>query len=132
MRYIKLEASARQALEKIHRTHAKSHVRQRAQCLLLSNKGYNVPELARFFSTRTHTFRGWFNRWESEGVQGLEIRPGRGLKPSISDENTALIASIKEEVKVNPHNMREVVEKLNERWCTTLTVGQVKTFLKKN
>jgi len=88
--------------------------------------------LARFFSTRTHTVRGWFNRWESEGVQGLEIRPGRGLKSIIKEEDTEFVASIKEEVSLNPRNLNQVVEKLNSKWGTTLSVMQLKRFIKKN
>jgi transposase len=132
MRYIKLEASARQELDKIYRTHTKPHVRQRAHCLLLSDRGYSVPKLANIFLTRTHTVREWFNRWESEGAGGLEIRPGRGLKPSIDERNTAFVISIKEEVNLNPHNLREAVERLNTGWNTSLTALQVKNLIKKN
>jgi len=132
MRYIELDKIARQELEKVYLTHAKSHVRQRAQCLLLSDQGYPVPTLADIYSTRTHTVREWFNRWESEGVKGLEIRPGRGLKPAINVENTSLVSHIKEEVSLNPHNLRDVVERINARWGTSLSVGQLKSFLKKN
>ena len=99
---------------------------------MLSDRGYSVPSLADIFFTRTHTVRDWFNRWEAEGSQGLEIRPGRGLKPSIKEEDTAFVASIKEEVSFNPRNLSQVVEKLNEKWGTTLTVRQLKNFLKKN
>ena len=132
MRYIELNESARQELEKIYHTHAKSHVRQRAQCLLLSDQGYSVPTLSDIYSTRTHTVRGWFNRWEAEGVKGLEIRPGRGLKPVIDAENSDFVSNIKEEVSLNPHNLRDVVERINARWGTSLSVGQLKSFLKKN
>ena len=102
MRYIKLEASSRQELRTVYRTHAKPHVRQRAHCILLSDRGYSVSKLSDIFLTRKHTVREWFNRWESEGVQGLEIRSGRGLKPSIDESNTDFVTSIKEEVKQNP------------------------------
>ena len=132
MRYIELDVTARQELEKVYHTLAKSHVRQRANCLLLSDQGYPVPTLADIFSTRTHTVREWFNRWETEGFQGLEIRPGRGLKPSISAENTSLVTTIKEEVSLNPQNLRDVVERINARCGTSLSVGQIKSFLKKN
>jgi transposase len=132
MRYIELDETARQELEKVYHTHAKSHVRQRAQCLLLSDQGYSVPMLADIYSTRTHTVRAWFNRWESEGVQGLEIRPGRGLKPVIDAGNASFVASIREEISLNPHSLREVVERLNARWGASLTVGQLKSFIKKN
>ena len=132
MRYIKLDTTARQELEQVYHTHAKSHVRQRAQCLLLSARGYSVPKLAAIYSTRTHTVRQWFNRWESEGIQGLEIRPGRGLKPAIDAENISFVTHIREEVSLNPYNLRDVVERINARWGTSLSVGQMKAFLKKN
>jgi transposase len=132
MRFIQLENSAIKVLEKIYHSHSKSHVRQRAQCLLLSHKGYSVPKLADIFSTRTHTIRAWFNRWEEEGAIGLEIRPGRGLKPAISLEDTAFVSDIKQELSLDPHNLRQVVERLNLRWGKSLTVKQIKTFIKKN
>jgi transposase len=132
MRYIELAASARQELGKVYRTHAKSRVRQRAQCLLLSDQGYSVPMLADIFSTRTHTVREWFNRWETEGICGLEIRPGRGLKPSINEADTVFVARIKEEVSLNPRNLSQVVERLNTQWNTSLSARQLKTFLKKS
>jgi transposase len=133
MRYInKLEESSKYELYKVYRTHPKSHVRQRAQCLLLSDKGYSVPTLADIFSTRTHTVRDWFNRWEADGVRGLEIRPGRGLKPSINEDDAVFVASIREEVSLDPRNLSQVVEKLNQKWSTTLSVKQLKTFLKKS
>ena len=94
MRFVKLKISEKLELEDIYHHHSKSHVRQRAHCLLLSDRGFKVPKLAEIFLTRTHTVRGWFSRWEKEGVNGLEIRPGRGLKPSINIENTAFVASI--------------------------------------
>jgi transposase len=132
MRFIKLTEADRQELDNIYHTHSKSHVRQRAQCLLLSNRGYKIPLLADIFTTRTHTVRTWFNRWEQEGLLGLNIRSGRGLKPSIKIEDTIFVDSIKEEVSLDPYKISRVVEKLNAKWGTTLTVRQLKTFLKKN
>jgi transposase len=132
MRFIKLEDSERQELNKFYHTHSKSHVRRRAHCLLLSDKGYSVPKLAAIFFTRTHTVRCWFDRWQSEKIKGLDIRPGRGLKPTIREEDTALVSSIREEVSLDPRNLSRVVEKLNAKWGISLTVKQVKNFLKKN
>jgi transposase len=131
MRFIKLENSDWQELEKIYHTHSKSHVHCRAHCILLSHKGHSVPKLADIFFTRTHTVRAWFNCWLSDGIKGLDIRPGRGLKPTIKEENTAFVASIKEEVDLDPNNLKKVVEKLNVKWNTNLTVRQLKVFLKK-
>jgi len=132
MRYIKLDGPSRQDLEKIYQTHSKLHVRQRAHCILLSDRGFSVPQLAFFFSTRTHTVRAWFDRWEAEDVKGLEIRPGRGLKPSIDEKDADLISEIKREVALDPRNLRQAVERLNERLGLSLTVRSLRTLLKKN
>jgi transposase len=132
MRYIKLNEVERQELSRIYHNHSKSYVRQRAHCLLLSNRGYKIPILADIFLTRKHTVRAWFNRWEKEGLNGLGVRPGRGLKPSIREEDTAFVADIKVEVSIDPNNLKNVVAKLNAKWNTNLTVRQLKVFLKKN
>jgi transposase len=132
MRFIKLDQSDEQELARIYRTHAKFHIRQRAHCLLLSNKNYRVPMLAGIFSTRKHTIREWFDRWENEGFQGLEIRPGRGLKPAIREENTELVDCIRKEVCADPQSLRSVVDKVSTQFGINLSVRQIKTFLKKN
>ena len=132
MRYIHLTESELQSFENLYRTGAKSHIRQRAQCILLSHRGYSVPSLAKMFSTRTHTVRAWFNRWDTEGIQGLEIRPGRGLKPAIRLDDAALVESIKEEAAAHPRNIKEAVLRINARWGLDLSEGQLKTFLKKS
>lgn len=132
MRYIELSEEARKALTEIYCSHAKSHVRRRAQCLLLSAQGYSVPELSDIFSTRTHTVREWFNRWEDKGVSGLEILPGRGLKPAIREENAEPVSSIRKEVRSDPRNLSSVVEKLNAQWGLHLSVSQLQSFLKKS
>jgi hypothetical protein len=54
------------------------------------------------------------------------------LKPAIKAEDATLVASIREEVALTPQNLRDVVERLNARCNTSLTVKQLKNFLKKN
>jgi transposase len=132
MRFIKLEDLEKRELKKIYRSHPKLHVRQRAHCLLLSDAGHSVPRLSGIFFTRTHTIRAWFGRWLTDRFKGLEIRAGRGLKPTIKEDNTVFVDSIKKEVSLDPHNLKRVVEKLNNKWGTNLTVRMVKMFLKKS
>jgi transposase len=132
MRFIQLDKSDQQKLERIYHTHAKFYVRQRAHCLLLSNRNYRVPVLAGIFSTRKHTIREWFDRWENDGIKGLEIRPGRGLKSAIREENTELVDCIKKEISAHPQSVRTVVDKVNTQFGINLSVRQIKTFLKKN
>jgi hypothetical protein len=115
MRYIKLSETGIADLEKTYHCHARYCVRQRAQCLLLSNQGYSVPAPAKIFSTGTHTVRARFTRREENGISGLEILPGRGLKPAIKEDHPEPVSSIMEEVSVDPRNLSSVIDTLTAR-----------------
>lgn len=55
--------------------------RSHCQAILLSHQGYTVQELMQIFNCRKNTIYDWFNRYESQGIAGLRIKPGRGRKP---------------------------------------------------
>jgi Transposase and inactivated derivatives len=131
MRYVKLKKSEKLALEKACHIQCKSYLRDRIQCLLLSNQGYSVPQLADIYSKQHRTIRNWFTRWERSGLSELMIRPGRGLKPAIKMEDSVLVESIIKQVKEEPQNIGHVVAKLNARFGLSLSVGQLRHFLKR-
>ena len=45
--------------------------RYRAQAILLSNQGKNINELADIFGCKIRTIYRWFNRFESEKIEGV-------------------------------------------------------------
>jgi transposase len=47
------------------------------------------------FEVRTRTIYTWMNSWESEGIYGLMIHPGRGRKPKLSITDDNLVEHIK-------------------------------------
>jgi hypothetical protein len=53
------------------------------------------------------------------------------LKPAINAEDASIVTSIREEVALTPQNLRDVVERLNVRWNMSMTIKQLKNFLKK-
>ena len=132
MRYIKLTESEKLELEKVYQNPSKSYLRNRIQCLLLSNQGYSVPQLADIYSSQPRTIRNWFTRWETFGLSGLKILPGRGLKPAIKMEDSVLVDAIIKEVNEEPQNLSNVVARLNTRLGINLSVGQLRQFLKKS
>ena len=132
MRYIKLTESEKLELEKAYQIPCKSYLRNRIQCLLLSSQGYSVPQLADIYSSQPRTIRNWFTRWETSGLSGLNILPGRGLKPAINMEDSVLVEAIIKEVKEEPQNLSNVVARLNAVFGLNLSVGQLRQFLKKN
>ena len=98
MRYVELSQTERKTLEEGYRNHVKSHVRQRCQALLLSDEGWKVTEIACLHHVRTRTIYSWMNRWETLGIVGMMILPGRGLKPRLSVEDERLVAKVKKKL----------------------------------
>ncbi len=95
MRKIKLELSEQETLEEGFKNHNKAHVRKRFHTLLLSNRGWSVKDLSILYNVRTRTIYSWFNKWEKEGLVGLFIRPGRGLKATLNILDEEVVKEVK-------------------------------------
>lgn len=88
----------------------KSHAyRMRCRTTLLKAKGLTSKEVG-VQTEQTHiSVNSWVKRFETEGIKGLETRPGRGRKPIMdnSDEDAVRIAI---------ENDRQSVMKAKEAW----------------
>lgn len=85
-RYIKLSEDDIKFLNYRKKTSESNRVRDRSHALLLSNKGYDIQGLSEIFDVRQATVIDWFNRWESEGNNGLADRMKSG-RPRIFTED---------------------------------------------
>jgi transposase len=79
MRYVTLKAEEIEALES-NSKNSNHTIRKRSQCLLLSNQGRTIIDLANIFDVDRRTIERWFDKWEKEGVNSLPITAGRGVK----------------------------------------------------
>lgn len=95
MRYIKLTKLEAQTFEWGYKKHPKFHVRQRFHALLLSHSGMAIPQIRKVIKTRSRTIYTWMDKWETKGLVGLMILPGRGVKSKLSLENNKQIEIIK-------------------------------------
>lgn len=73
-------------LERIQKHSQHHQTRQRAQCILLSARGYPVPQLMEIFQVHQITIYRWFEAWESQRFVGLYDCPGRGAKRKLTSE----------------------------------------------
>ncbi len=76
-----LSSEQRRALVVLRRR-AVGRVAMRAQIVLLSAKGYAVPEIATMFDLGEDRVRHWLRRYQQEGLAGLEDRPRPGRPPT--------------------------------------------------
>ena len=75
-----LSESERQVLERLRRR-AVGRVSQRAHMVLLSTRGYSVPQLAEIFDVGADVVRTWLHRYQQAGPAGLDDRPRPGRPP---------------------------------------------------
>ena len=133
MRYISpLSAEEKKTLEEGCRNHQKHHFRNRCRSILMGDDGFSVPEIARFFDTRTRTVHTWFTRWESSGITGLMILPGRGRRAVLNGCSEEQILTVEEEVLENPQNLQKVSEKSSCEFGFKITKKMLRRFIKKS
>lgn len=86
-RYLELTAEERSELEAIRDHHAKPYVREKAAGLLKIADGLSAHAVALSGLLRRRdpdSVYGWLDEYEAAGVEGLEIKAGRGRKPAFS------------------------------------------------
>lgn len=83
-RRIRLTSAEDTALRALYRSTDNADVRSRCLMILLSAQGHGVAEIARltFFDQDTVLF--WFDRYEADGLAGLQDRPRSGRPPKVT------------------------------------------------
>lgn len=126
-----LSAEERLSLETGYKT-GKSHVfRRKCHAVLLSAQGATVKSLAGQFGVRDVTVYAWFNAWEADGADGLELKPGRGRKPKLSADNEEQVRFVKELVDNEPRNLNRAVALIGQGLSIELGKKTLRRFLKK-
>lgn len=81
-RYVRSISKAEEkALRELYRQTKNADVRTRCQMILLSAQEYLVSEIADLTLFNEDSVLYWLDRYESNGLQGLEDRPHTGRRP---------------------------------------------------
>ena len=114
-------------LRRIHKESKKHHVRQRAQCILLSYGRREVAELTVILDKTERTIYTWLNLWEARHFAGLYDKKGRGRKPKLDDEQQR---QVKEWAKEYPKNLRKNVALVREEYGIPVSRRTIKRILR--
>ena len=72
--------------------------RQRCQMVLLKLDGYKSKEIGLITGSCEMSVNNWINRFEQQGVAGLQTKAGRGRKPILTHEDLPVVkAAIEQE-----------------------------------
>lgn len=81
-RYVRSITNAEQkALRELYRQTQNADVRTRCQMILLSFQEYAVSEIAKLTWFNEDSVLYWLDRYESQGLAGLEDGPRSGRRP---------------------------------------------------
>ena len=96
---VELTGAQRTALERGYRTGSSHAFRLRCQMILLKSERRTAAEIADLLGCCEVVVNNWLKRYESEGIEGLRTRPGRGRKPVLDAEKD--LQSVKAAVAAN-------------------------------
>lgn len=127
MRYIKLSEIEQESLTDLYASSVSVLVRERCQCLLLSNKGIKSRELMQIFNVTRITIYHWFDLWDSEGISGLSRKVGQGRKRILASIPQS---SLENMVSANPQNLNLVIKELEDQFAVCCHKETLKRQLK--
>lgn len=132
MRYIKsITDMQREALEKVHKASKSYQERNRCQCILLSNQGYQVQALASIFQVSELSIYKWFNRFEKSGVEGLKNQKGKGRKPILTTSNATHVEVVEKSIDKEKQQLKLAKKEIETKLGTAMSEMTLKRFLKK-
>lgn len=100
-------------LERIYKHSHHHQTRQRAQCIVLSSRGYRVSQLVEIFQVHRVTVYRWFDAWEARRFVGLYDCPGKGAKRKLTPEQQE---QIKAWGKQYPRQLSKIGALVKERF----------------
>lgn len=128
---VELSDEQRTELEKGYRRGKNHAFRQRCQMILLKSENRTSLEVAEILECCEMSVNNWQKRYETEGIKGLETRPGRGRPPILSQQNPEHLRKVQKEIKRHPNSVKTVVAVLEEDLDLRMHPETLKRFLKK-
>ena len=126
---IDLTEKEQQALEKGYREGKKHGYRKRCQLILLKSEGRSSEQVAAVLGICEIAVNNWVKRYLTEGIKGLQTRPGRGRKSVLEKEVD--FERVREAVKANRQRIELAREELQISLGKQFSAMTLKRFLKK-
>lgn len=112
-------------LERIQKQSRHHQTRQRAQCILLSARGYGVPTLMDIFQVHQTTIYRWFDAWEVRRLVGLYDCPGKGAKQKLPPEQQAQVKAWGQQFPRQLTKIRALVQQVFGQEVSKKTLARV-------
>lgn len=130
MRYISLTEEEKHQLTVLQKASGNSVVRERSLCLLLSDKRFNVKEIASLTNLCRQTISTLLTTWESalpeNKLSTLCIAPGRGAKVKL-EPVAGLLPDL---VEKHSRNLKPILDALQKEHSIQVSKVTLQSFFK--
>lgn len=130
-RFIKLSEEQRKELECGFKSGRKPIFRQRCHYLLMSDQGYDIPQIAELYRVTRQLVARWFDRYKEQGIMGLHTAKGRGEKPILRLDNAEHVKSVKTLIEQHTQDLNPVLVALEKSLGQPLSKRTLHRFLKR-
>lgn len=125
-----LSDSERTDLENGYRSGKTHGLRQKCHLVLLKAEGRSSEDVAKIVGVCTMTVNNWIRRYHNEGIQGLQIKPGRGRKAKTVFDREDDEAALRQAVQENRQRLELAKEEFESLTGKTVTTNALRAFLK--
>jgi transposase len=125
---VELSRAQRAALEKGYRAGSSHAFRTRCQMILLKSERRTAVEIASLLGCCEVVVNNWLKRYESEGIEGLRTKPGRGRKPILDVESD--LPSVKAAVAANRQRISPAKAELEAELGKSFSTKTLQRYIK--
>jgi transposase len=126
MKYVpSLTTETKQTLEEMLHNHPFARCRQRAQAILLSARGYTVPQITEILEVERKAICRWIDQWHTQGLLGLYDKPRPGRPPLLTAEDTTLLQEL---IDKEPRQMKKAhieLQKITGKQASCYTLKRI-------
>lgn len=130
-RYITLSAEQREALVEGHKRGKKATFRLRCQMILLSDRGRKIPDIADILGCNRQSVVKWFDRYEKDGLDGLNTAKGPGRPAIVRIDNRKEVDQIERIVEEHPQKLDVARERIEATLGKKMSQQTLRRLLKK-
>lgn len=128
VRTLELNEGQRTELEAGHKEGKTARFRQRCQIILLKGQGRTAKVIGEIVGLSAVSVTQWLNRYDAEGITGLQTRPGRGRPRIFDKERDAEV--VKAAVRAERQRLTHAKEGLEAQLGKRFSTQTLKRFLK--
>ncbi len=125
---VELTGAQRAALDIGYPTGSSHAFRLRCQMILLKSERRTAVDIADLLGCCAVVVNNWLKRYESEGIEGLRTKPGRGRKPVLDAAQE--LESVKAAVAANRQRLSVARAKLEAELGKTFSTKTLQRYLK--